>query len=88
MAVLALVFSFVFAPVGIFLGYRAKKEIARTGEDGDGLATAGIIVGWVHCGIWALVFLIWIAFIVLYVVFAISLVGAAGAAGSTNALFF
>ena len=34
--------------VGLFVGYRARDEIARNPElGGDGLATAGIILGWV-----------------------------------------
>jgi hypothetical protein len=45
MAILALVMAFVFAPAGLVLGILARKQIARTGEDGDGLALAGIIVG-------------------------------------------
>jgi hypothetical protein len=45
MAILALVMAFVFAPAGLILGIIARKQIARTGEDGDGLALAGIIVG-------------------------------------------
>lgn len=45
MAILALVMAFVFAPAGLILGILARKQIARTGEEGDGLALAGIIVG-------------------------------------------
>jgi hypothetical protein len=45
MAILALVMAFVFAPAGLVLGIVARKQISRTGEDGDGLALAGIIVG-------------------------------------------
>ena len=45
MAILALVFAFVFAPAGIVLGIVARKQIRQTGEEGDGLALAGIIVG-------------------------------------------
>lgn len=37
--------------VGALLGHSAKKQIRQTGEDGDGLATAGIIVGWIGFGI-------------------------------------
>jgi hypothetical protein len=37
--------------VGIYLGLRAKREIRANGEDGDGMATAGIVVGWVSTGI-------------------------------------
>ena len=45
MAILALVMAFVFAPAGLILGIVARKQIARTGEEGDGLAMAGMIVG-------------------------------------------
>ena len=54
MAILSLVFAFVFAPVGIVLGHIAKKQIARTGEDGAGLATAGLIVSYVITGLYVL----------------------------------
>lgn len=45
MAILSLVMAFIFAPAGLVLGIVARKQIARTGEEGDGLALAGIIVG-------------------------------------------
>ena len=45
MAILALVMAFVFAPAGLVLGIMARKQITRTGEEGDGLALAGMIIG-------------------------------------------
>ena len=45
MAVLALVFAFVFAPLGIVFGVIGRKQTSRTGEGGKGLATAGLILG-------------------------------------------
>jgi hypothetical protein len=45
MAILSLVLAFVFAPAGLVLGIIARKQIRETGEEGDGLALAGIIVG-------------------------------------------
>jgi hypothetical protein len=54
MAILSLVFAFVFAPVGIVLGHVAKRQIARTGEEGSGLATAGLIVSYVITGFYVL----------------------------------
>jgi hypothetical protein len=35
--------------LGIVLGHVARRQIARTGgrQDGEGLATAGIILGWI-----------------------------------------
>jgi hypothetical protein len=55
MAILSLVFAFVFAPVGLGLGIAARRQIARSGEEGSGLAMAGIIVGGIFTGIWVLV---------------------------------
>lgn len=37
--------------VGIYLGYKAREQIRATGEDGEGFAQAGIIVGWVAIGL-------------------------------------
>jgi hypothetical protein len=34
------------SPVGVVLGHRARRQIRDTGEQGDGLARAAIIVGW------------------------------------------
>ena len=45
MAILALIFAFVFAPLGIVFGFIARGQIKRTGESGDGLALAGLILG-------------------------------------------
>ncbi len=47
MAILSLVFAFIFSPVGIVLGHIAKKQIQRTGEQGNGLATAGLILSYI-----------------------------------------
>jgi hypothetical protein len=51
MAILSLVFAFVFAPAGIVLGHLAKKQIRQTGEQGEGLATAGLVVSYIFTGI-------------------------------------
>jgi hypothetical protein len=51
MAIMALVFAFVFAPVGIVLGHMARRQIAQTGEEGQGLATAGLIIGYILTGL-------------------------------------
>ena len=39
------------APVGAILGHIARKQIRERGEDGDGMALAGIIIGWVLTGL-------------------------------------
>jgi hypothetical protein len=49
--VLSLVFAFVFAPVGIVLGHVARRQIRRTGEQGNGLAVAGLILSYIFTGL-------------------------------------
>jgi hypothetical protein len=41
----------------VILGHKARAEIRRTGERGDGFALAGIIIGWLAIGIGALLVL-------------------------------
>ena len=60
MAILALVLAFVFAPAGLILGIIARKQIRETGEDGDGLALAGIIVGGIFTAFFVLLIVFWI----------------------------
>lgn len=52
-SIVAGVASFVFAPVigaivAVITGHMAKSQIRQTGEGGDGLATIGLILGYVH----------------------------------------
>ncbi|MPZ27200.1 MAG: DUF4190 domain-containing protein [Micromonosporaceae bacterium] len=41
----------VSAPVGAILGHVARRQIRERGEQGDGMALAGIVVGWILTGI-------------------------------------
>ncbi|MDM4722354.1 DUF4190 domain-containing protein [Micromonospora sp. WMMA1363] len=74
MAIIALVLSLVgiasciTAPIGAILGHLARKQIRQTGEGGDGMAKAAIIVGWILTGLLALL----IAFYVVVIIFAIA----------------
>lgn len=59
----------VCAPVGIagiIYGKKAKDEIRASGGmyDGDGLATAGLVMGWISVVLFVLT-LVWILFILL-----------------------
>lgn len=45
MAVLAIVFAFLVAPVGIVFGAIGRSQTRRTGQHGKGLATAGLVLG-------------------------------------------
>ena len=37
----------IFAPLGIVFGHVARRQIRRTGEQGSGLATAGLWLGYI-----------------------------------------
>ncbi|HVD01328.1 MAG TPA: DUF4190 domain-containing protein [Candidatus Dormibacteraeota bacterium] len=44
--------------VAVITGHLAKKEIRQTGEQGDGLATVGLVLGYLHLAVVALVVLV------------------------------
>jgi hypothetical protein len=77
MAILSLVFAFVFSPLAIVFGHMAKKQIRETGEDGDGLATAGLVLGYIFTGIYVVGCCIWLVFV-------IGMFGLAGAASTSG----
>lgn len=58
----------ISAPVGAILGHVARRQIRERGEGGDGLALAGIIVGWILTGLLVLV----LAFYVVMIIVAIT----------------
>jgi hypothetical protein len=44
--------TYISAPVGAILGHIARRQIRERGESGDGMALAGIIVGWTLTGLY------------------------------------
>jgi hypothetical protein len=50
MAIAALVSSLLLAPLGIIFGHIALSQIKNTGEDGKGLAIAGLVIGYLFTG--------------------------------------
>ena len=46
----------------VILGHQAKSAIRRTGQDGDGLATAGLVLGYMVLVGWGLLVLLMVAF--------------------------
>lgn len=42
----------------VILGHKARAEIRRTGERGDGQAVVGLVLGWLGIGGWSLLFLL------------------------------
>jgi hypothetical protein len=49
--------------VGIYLGNRARTEIRTSGEQGEGMAQAGVIVGWIAIAL----SVAWVCFFALFV---------------------
>ncbi|WP_328355148.1 peptidylprolyl isomerase [Mycobacterium sp. NBC_00419] len=46
MAIASLICAFVFAPLGIVFGHISLSQIKRTGEEGRGLAIAGLVISY------------------------------------------
>ncbi|WP_197373484.1 peptidylprolyl isomerase [Mycolicibacterium baixiangningiae] len=63
-AVAALVCAFLFAPLGIVFGHLSLSQIKRTGEDGRGLALAGLIIGYVMTALTIVVVVFGLLFLV------------------------
>ncbi|MFI6261918.1 DUF4190 domain-containing protein [Micromonospora sp. NPDC051006] len=56
--------SCITAPIGAILGHMAQKQIRVTGEGGEGMAKAAIIVGWILTALLVLVILFYAAAII------------------------
>ncbi len=50
LAITSLVLAFLIAPLAIPFGHIARSQIRRTGEQGSGMALAGLIIGYVWVG--------------------------------------
>lgn len=57
------IIPFIGSIVAIITGHMAKKQIAQTGEGGGGMATAGLILGYVGIGLAVLGVIAWIAIV-------------------------
>ncbi|MFI5840707.1 DUF4190 domain-containing protein [Catenuloplanes sp. NPDC051500] len=78
MAIVALVlgiaalFSCQLLGIGaIICGNRARAEIRVSGEDGDGMAVAGLVIGWVSLALVALSLLVAAAYFVFVGLFVV-----------------
>lgn len=61
LAIGAFVTAFFVPLIGAILGHVAYSQIKRTGEGGQGLAIAAIVIGWVGTLIYVVIFGIMIA---------------------------
>ena len=65
MAVVALVSALVFAPLGIVFGHIALSQIRRSGEEGHGLAIAGLVIGYIFTGLFVVGIVFWVILVVV-----------------------
>ncbi|RIX30370.1 DUF4190 domain-containing protein [Amnibacterium setariae] len=71
LAIIAFVLAFLVPPGGIVCGHIARRQIRSTGEQGDGLALAGLILGYVFTAGFVLFFVIWLlTFLAIFAGFA------------------
>lgn len=63
LAIAALVCAFVFAPLGIVFGHISLSQIKKTGEEGRGLALAGLIISYLVCVLTVLVVVLSMLFV-------------------------
>lgn len=54
-AILSLIFAFFVSILGVIFGHLARAQIRRTGEAGDGMALAGLVIGYAAIAAWAFV---------------------------------
>ena len=59
---------FVCSILAVIFGRSARREIATTGEGGEGLATAGVVLGWIG------IILVLLAVLVVGALFSVNLV--------------
>lgn len=53
-AILALVFGLLGGLLGVVFGHIALSQISRTGENGRGLAVAGLALGYLSVAVWSI----------------------------------
>ncbi|KAB1650564.1 DUF4190 domain-containing protein [Pseudoclavibacter endophyticus] len=76
MAIIALVGGILTGVVGIVCGHIALNQIKRTGEDGHGLALAGLIIGYVFTAVWVGIVLFYLLYVLVFIgIFGAVLVG-------------
>lgn len=52
--------------LALVFGYIAKRQIQERGEMGDGMATAGIILGWIGIGLLVMIFVVSVVFRLIF----------------------
>ncbi|WP_426624996.1 DUF4190 domain-containing protein [Leifsonia sp. McL0607] len=60
LAIISLVSAFIVSIAAVITGHIALAQIKRTGENGRGMALAGLIIGYVGVAAGALFFIVWL----------------------------
>ncbi|GLI28000.1 hypothetical protein ARHIZOSPH14_22420 [Agromyces rhizosphaerae] len=63
LAIISLVSAFFISLVAVITGHIALSQIKKTGEQGRGLAIAGLVIGYIGLVVGVIVFIFWIAVI-------------------------
>ena len=66
LSIVAIVAGFMAPIAGIVTGHLALRQIARTGEEGRGLALTGLIAGYVLTAFSLVFFVIWLAMFISF----------------------
>ena len=61
LAIISLIAAFVFPLAAVITGYIAQSQIRRTGEEGRGMARAGVIIGILGTLVQVVFFIIWVS---------------------------
>ncbi len=83
MAIASLISAFLFAPLGIVFGHMSLSQIKRSGEDGRGLAVAGLVIGYVVTALTVITIVGVIVFTAMVVRYANTHPGQPGQPGTT-----
>jgi len=75
LAIISLIAAFVMPVAAIVTGHIAMSQIRRTGEQGEGLAKAGLILGYVFTSLGVL-------FVIAYILFFVVLIATQGGSSS------
>jgi peptidyl-prolyl cis-trans isomerase B (cyclophilin B) len=65
LAIVSLVCAFVFAPLGVLFGHISLSQIKKTGEEGRGLAIAGLVISYLVMALTILVVVLSVLFFVI-----------------------
>ena len=64
LAIIGFVLAFVVPPGAIVCGHIARRQIRTSHEQGDGLALAGLVLGYVFTGFIVLLVLVWLGVLI------------------------